>query len=56
MRQPCTYILTNRSNQLFYIGVTSDIAAQMMPHRSGERRLVNAFTPEWNDLFDMILN
>ena len=29
MRQPCVYILTNRGNQLFYIGVTSDIAARM---------------------------
>ena len=36
MRQPCTYILTNRSNQLFYIGVTSDIAARMMQHRLGK--------------------
>ncbi|MBA3940709.1 MAG: excinuclease ABC subunit C [Sphingopyxis sp.] len=36
MRRPCTYILTNRSNQLFYIGVTSDIAARMMQHRAGE--------------------
>lgn len=36
MRQPCTYILTNRSDQLFYIGVTGDIAARIMRHRSGE--------------------
>src|SRR3546814_11496984 len=36
MRQPCVYILTNRGNQLFYIGVTSDIAARMMQHRAGE--------------------
>ena len=36
MRQPCTYILTNRGNQLFYVGVTSDIAARMMQHRAGE--------------------
>ena len=36
MRQPCVYILTNRSNQLFYIGVTSDIAARIMQHRAGE--------------------
>jgi len=35
MRQPCVYILTNRSNQLFYIGVTSNIAARMMQHRAG---------------------
>lgn len=35
MRQPCAYILTNRSNQLFYIGVTSDIAERMMQHRAG---------------------
>lgn len=36
MRQPCVYILTNRGNLLFYIGVTSDIAARMMQHRAGE--------------------
>lgn len=36
MRQPCVYILTNRRNQLFYIGVTSNIAARMMQHRAGE--------------------
>ncbi len=36
MRQPCVYILTNRGNQLFYIGVTGDIAARMMQHRAGE--------------------
>ncbi len=35
MRQPCVYILTNRSNQLFYIGVTSNIAARMIQHRAG---------------------
>ncbi|PQM26400.1 excinuclease ABC subunit C [Sphingopyxis lindanitolerans] len=28
-------MLTNRGNQLFYIGVTSDIAARMMQHRAG---------------------
>jgi len=36
MRRPCTYILTNRGNQLFYIGVTSDIAARMVQHRAGK--------------------
>ncbi|WP_411339625.1 GIY-YIG nuclease family protein [Sphingopyxis sp. J-6] len=36
MRQPCLYILTNRNNQLFYIGVTSDIAARIMQHRAGK--------------------
>ncbi len=36
MRQPCVYILTNRGNRLFYIGVTSNIAARMMQHRAGE--------------------
>src|SRR3546814_9212974 len=36
MRQACVYILTKRGNQLFYIGVTSDIAARMMQHRAGE--------------------
>lgn len=36
MRQPCVYILTNRSNQLFYVGVTSDLAARMMQHREGK--------------------
>lgn len=35
MRQPCVYILTNRNNQLFYIGVTGDIAARMMQRRAG---------------------
>lgn len=36
MRQPCVYILTNRSDHLFYVGVTSDIAARMMRHRAGK--------------------
>lgn len=36
MRQSCAYILTNRGNQLFYIGVTSDIAARMTQHRTGK--------------------
>ncbi len=36
MRRPCTYILTNRSNHLFYIGVTGDLAARMVQHRTGK--------------------
>ncbi|HEV2598775.1 GIY-YIG nuclease family protein [Sphingopyxis sp.] len=36
MRQPCVYILTNRSNRLFYIGVTSNIASRMTQHRAGD--------------------
>lgn len=35
MRQPCVYILTNRSDHLFYIGVTSDLTARMIQHRAG---------------------
>ncbi|MBD3731230.1 MAG: GIY-YIG nuclease family protein [Sphingopyxis sp.] len=36
MRQPCVYILTNRGNRLFYIGVTSDIAVRVTQHRAGK--------------------
>jgi len=96
MRRPCIYILTNRGNLLFYIGVTSDIAARMMQHRAGKgsahcrrynigklvyvefhatmheaiarekalkqwhrgwkRRLISESNPDWNDLFETILN
>ncbi len=30
-----TYILTNKPRGVLYVGVTSDIAARMMQHRSG---------------------
>lgn len=35
MRGGWTYLLTNKPRGVLYIGVTSDIAARMVQHRSG---------------------
>ena len=36
MRGGWTYIMTNRARGVLYIGVTADLAARVMQHRSGE--------------------
>jgi putative endonuclease len=35
MKQPCVYLLTNRSHGTFYVGVTSDLIARLYQHRAG---------------------
>jgi putative endonuclease len=34
-RTPCVYILVNRFNGAFYVGVTSDLFARIVQHRKG---------------------
>ena len=36
MKDGYTYILTNKPFGILYIGVTADLAARMIAHRSGE--------------------
>ncbi|HEY1124711.1 MAG TPA: GIY-YIG nuclease family protein [Sphingobium sp.] len=35
-RHPCTYILASQKRGTLYIGVTSDLAARLWQHRSGD--------------------
>ena len=32
---PCVYILTNSSNTVLYVGVTSDLEQRVLQHRNG---------------------
>jgi putative endonuclease len=34
-RQPCVYILASRRHGTLYIGVTSDLVARLLQHRTG---------------------
>lgn len=45
MKQYCVYILTNKYNTVFYIGVTNDLAKRIYEHRS---KLVDGFTKQYN--------
>jgi putative endonuclease len=36
VKQPCIYILASKTYGTLYIGVTSDLAARLWQHRSGE--------------------
>ena len=44
MKRPCVYILASERNGTLYIGVTSDLAARVWSHRSGE---VEGFTKRY---------
>ena len=35
MKQPCVYLLVNRSHGAFYVGVTSNLIARLHQHREG---------------------
>jgi putative endonuclease len=40
-----TYILTNKYNEVLYIGVTTDLARRVAEHRSG---MIPGFTQKYN--------
>ena len=44
MKRPCVYILASERNGTLYIGVTSDLAARVWAHKSGE---VEGFTKRY---------
>jgi putative endonuclease len=35
MREPCVYLITNRSDGVLYLGVTSNLSRRVDEHRSG---------------------
>ncbi len=35
MKQPCVYLLANRSHGSFYVGVTANLIARLYQHREG---------------------
>jgi putative endonuclease len=44
MKGGCVYILTNRPNEILYVGVTSDLIRRMAEHREG---LIRGFTKKY---------
>ena len=44
MKQPCVYIITNRSNGTIYTGVTSDLARRIYQHK---QKLVEGFSSKY---------
>ncbi len=46
-RQPAVYILTNKTNTVLYIGVTSHLASRVLQHRDKE---VSGFTQQYNTI------
>ncbi|MFP4332994.1 MAG: GIY-YIG nuclease family protein, partial [Campylobacterales bacterium] len=45
IKQPCVYILTNKTNRVLYIGVTSDLSKRVYEHKN---HLVKGFTSKYN--------
>ena len=43
--KPCVYILTNSSNSVLYIGVTSDLQQRILQHQNGQG---SEFTMRYN--------
>lgn len=41
----CVYILTNKTNTVFYIGVTSDIQGRVLQHKE---KIFKGFTSKYN--------
>lgn len=44
MKLPCVYIMTNRPDGVFYVGVTSDLKRRAYEHRNG---LADGFTKRY---------
>ena len=44
-KNPCIYILSNKSNTVLYIGVTSDLKKRVWQH---QRKIVEGFTKKYN--------
>jgi len=45
-RGGCTYIMTNTFNNVYYIGVTSDLYSRVLEHK--EKRYPSSFTSKYN--------
>ena len=45
MKLPAVYILTNRTNKVLYIGVTSDLVGRTWQHKG---KLIDGFTKKYN--------
>ncbi|MFW6307875.1 MAG: GIY-YIG nuclease family protein [Campylobacterales bacterium] len=45
IKQPCVYILTNKTNRVLYIGVTSYLSKRVYEHKN---HLVKGFTSKYN--------
>jgi putative endonuclease len=45
MKQPCIYIITNHSNTVLYIGVTSNLIQRIYQHKN---KLVEGFSSKYN--------
>jgi len=45
MNQYLVYILTNKSNKVLYIGVTSNLERRMFEHKN---KVINGFTKKYN--------
>ncbi len=45
IKQPCIYILANKSNTVLYIGVTSDLKKRVWQH---QHKIVEGFTQKYN--------
>jgi putative endonuclease len=45
VRIPCVYIVTNKTDSVLYIGVTSDLVKRIYEHKN---HLVEGFTAQYN--------
>jgi len=45
MKQYCVYIMTNKANKTFYIGVTGNLPKRIYEHKN---KLVKGFTEKYN--------